>query len=106
MSDTKDAALARVPSISERSPLAEGFTINIMDARERGTPIEDPSKPWHLRVWAQGQAIESSFHDKPSSASMRLGAIVMDGTVGARARDIAKGLFSDLMRGGRGKSDA
>lgn len=104
------SALARVPKISGKSPLAEGFTVNIRDAREADDRDElaieaiAGGKPWHLRVWSQGSPVESSYHDKPSSAAMRLGALVMDGTVGAKLRDIAKDaageLFRNAMKGG------
>jgi len=103
-------ALATVPKISGSSPLAVGFTVNIADLSENPgharewTPealaAVDRGDKWHLRVWSQGQPIESSFHQTPSKAAMRLAAIVMDGTVGAKARGLAMEAFTELMKGG------
>lgn len=114
MENTKNApksgsgALATVPKISGKSPLAEGFTVNIRDLRELGghelakSPefgvAVNSGMPWHLRVWSGGQPVESSFHAKPSAAAMRLGALVMDGTVGAKLRGLAVEAAGDLFR--------
>ena len=107
MENTKNgpqAALARVPKISGRSPLAEGFTVNIRDARDApdrddiATEAIAGGKPWHLRVWSQGSPVESSYHPKPSAAATRLAALVMNGTVGARLRDLAAEAAGDLFR--------
>ena len=109
MGDPK--ALATVPKISGHSPLATGFTVNIADLNDRPggarewTPealaaVESGNR-YHLRVWSFGQPIESSFHPSASKAATRLAALVMDGTVGAKARGLAMDAFAELMRGGK-----
>jgi hypothetical protein len=65
-----------LPTIRETSPLARGFTVSIAEAA--------PS--WHLRVWVDGRPVCDELHDSPSKAAMRVGALVLDGTVGAKLR--------------------
>lgn len=93
MESTKNApqtALASIPRISGSSPLARGFTVNI---------TEEPHDlgDWWLRVWHDGKPIENSRWAKATDAGMRVGAIILDGTLGANLRGQAMGAVASMM---------
>lgn len=98
-------ALDTVRAIKGGSPLAEGFTVNIADATNLF--IDSPAaneavaagRPWRLRVWNAGRPVEDSYHARAQDAAMRLGALVMAGTVGARLKNEAMRGMADLMGG-------
>lgn len=57
-----------LPAIRDKSPLAQGLTVNLCQASDKT----------RLRVWAQGAAVEDSVHDTPKEAVSRLAAIVVE----------------------------
>ncbi len=91
--NTPQTALASIPRISGNSPLARGFTVNI---------VEEPHEAggWWLRVWNQGEPVENSRWPSASKAGMRVGAIILDGTVGAQLRGQAMAAAAQFMSGG------
>lgn len=85
------AAIAVRP-ISATSPLARGFTVSIL-------PEAHPAGGWWLRVWSDGKPVENSRWASPSKAAMRVGAIVLDGTLGANLRGQAVAAAAQFMGG-------
>ena len=99
MENTKkpeSTAVATVPRISGSSPLAAGITVNISE-------VENPEaagKPWRLRMWVAGSPVEDSYHETATDAAKRVGMIIVEGTVGAKLKNIALEGFAQLLRGG------
>ncbi len=77
-----------VPAIRDTSPLARGFTVNI--AQE--------ANQWRLRVWLEGRPVANELHDTPTACAMRVGALVLDGTVGANLRKAAGVAVAEAVR--------
>ena len=84
------APLVAIPRISANSPLARGFTVSIV---EEASPAGD----WWLRVWNQGEPVEDSRWSSASNAGMRVGAIILNGTVGANLRGQAMAAAAQFM---------